>query len=85
MIRIYTSQQCDYCKELKEKLDSKELSYTEIDVDDEKNVKEVEQVFDKSGEPVIPIIIVPPYVLVPKRSFNTIDQAINLIEKLIIK
>lgn len=84
MIKIYTSKQCEFCTELKEKLTLNELSYHEIDVDDEKNKNEVETIFGKSGEPVIPIIVIPPHILVPKRSFQTIDNAIDLIQNMII-
>ena len=84
MIRIYTSKQCEFCKELKEKLKIAELKYTEIDVDDPKNKKEVDSVFKKAGEPVIPIIVFPPNMLVPKKSFQTIDNAIGLIQTMIL-
>ena len=84
MIQIYTSKQCEFCTELKEKLTANELKYIEIDVDDDKNKKHVESMFKKAGEPVIPIIVIPPHILVPKRSFITIDNAIDLIQKMII-
>ncbi len=84
MIQIYTSKQCEFCTELKEKLEENQLTYTEIDVDDDKNKKHVESLFKKAGEPVIPIIVIPPHILVPKRSFQTIDNAIDLIHTIII-
>jgi len=43
----------------------------------------VESVFEFIGEPVIPIIILKPHILAPKRSFNTIDEAVKLILSLI--
>jgi len=84
MIQIYTSKQCEFCTELKEKLEDNKLKYLEINVDDEKNKKHVESMFKKAGEPVIPIIVIAPHILVPKRSFVTIDNAIDLIQKMII-
>lgn len=42
----------------------------------------VENLFKLVGEPVTPIIIIGKQVLAPKKSFNTIDQAISLIQKI---
>lgn len=83
-IRIYTSKHCEFCDELKEKLEGLELDYLEVDVDNPKNKVEVSKVFKFVGEPVIPIVIVKPHMLVPKRSFNTIDEAIELIKNFFI-
>jgi glutaredoxin len=79
-IRIYTSKECHYCDELKEKLEKLEIVFTDVDVDDEKNEVEISKLFQFAGEPVIPIIIIKPHMLIPKRSFTTIDQAILLIQ-----
>jgi len=84
MIQIYTSKQCAYCVELTEKLTKLELKFVEIDVDDAKNKEPVGLMFEKAGEAVIPIIVIPPHILVPKRSFVTIDNAIDLIQNTII-
>jgi len=82
MIKIYTSEKCDYCEELKEKLEKENIKFFDVNVDDEKNKDECTKLFKFAGEPVIPIIIKKPHVLVPKRSFNTIDQAIELIKSI---
>lgn len=80
MIRIYTSENCPYCQELKEKLNSENIGFIDIDVDNIKNENECRRLFDFVGEPLIPIIIIKPHVLMPNKSFNTIDQALELIK-----
>lgn len=82
MMRIYTSKKCHYCDDLKTKLKNNNLEYKEINVDAEENSEEVKQVFDFAGEEIIPIIIKDKDMLVPSRSFQTIDQAIELIKSL---
>jgi glutaredoxin len=83
MIKIYISEVCDYCKELKDKLTESKIEFTTIDIDDEKNQEMVSKIFDFVGEPLIPIIIHENKILAPKRSFNTIEQAMVLIKSLI--
>lgn len=83
MIKIYITEYCDYCKELKDMLTESKIEFTTIDIDDEKNKETVSKIFDFVGEPLIPIIIYENKILAPKRSFNTIDQAMALIKSLI--
>ena len=56
MITIYSTPTCVYCKTLKEYLDSKKISYTEIDVSD--NEKELEKMVAISGQMGVPVILV---------------------------
>jgi len=83
MMKVYTSEGCEYCIEIKEKLNELNLEFTEISIDEESNREFVEKLFEFVGEPVIPIIIYDKHVLAPNRSFKTIDQAITLIQSLI--
>ena len=80
MIRIYTTKNCDYCKKLKTSLKEEGYEYVEIDIDNDKNREECQKIFDFAGVTLVPIIIKKPHVLVPTRSFNTIEQAIELIK-----
>lgn len=79
-LKIYTSKQCKYCDKLKTGLDGADLKYIEIDVDDGGNNNEVKKIYSLANEVVIPIITVQPHVLVPNRSFRTIDEALELIK-----
>jgi glutaredoxin len=83
MMQIYTSKNCKYCKDLQLKLDELKIEYEKLDIHDDVNKINTEKVFEFVGEPVIPIIIIKPHLLAPKRSFNTIDEAITLIQSLI--
>jgi glutaredoxin len=78
-LKIYTSKECKYCDKLKTGLDTTDLKYIDIDVDDPDNSNEVDKIFNLAGEQVIPIITIQPHILVPKKSFNTIDEALELI------
>jgi glutaredoxin len=82
MIRIYTSEECVYCNDLKTKLQRGNIEYTDIDVDNDKNREHVDKLYEFVGKPIIPIIIKKPHILIPTRSFNTIDEAIELIKSL---
>jgi glutaredoxin len=81
-MRVYTGQGCEYCKKLKELLAKENIDYVEIDVDDKENKEEADKVFEFAGVAVVPIIIKKPHMLVPTKSFNTIEEAINLIKSL---
>ena len=79
-LKVYTSKQCKYCTKLKNGLDDIGLKYIDIDVDNPENDNEVKKIYSLANEAVIPIITVQPNVLVPNRSFNTIDEALDLIK-----
>jgi glutaredoxin len=79
-LKIYTSEECIYCDKLKKGLDKLKMEYINIDIDKPENEKEWEKIFAFSEEGTIPVITVQPHALVPKRSFNTIDEALELIK-----
>jgi len=83
MIRVYSSTQCKYCDKLKKLLNNEKIEFINIDVDDEKNKNECEKLFKFVGEPIIPIIIINKKVLVPNKSFKTIEEALELIHPLL--
>jgi len=56
MIKIYTTPTCVYCNTLKKYLDSKNISYEEIDVSqDEKKLEEMINISGQMGVPVVDI------------------------------
>jgi len=81
-IRVYSSKECSYCTKLKKGLNEAKLNYIDIDVDDPDNSEEVNHIYWLAGEEVIPLIAIKPHLLVPKNSFNTIDEALELIKTL---
>lgn len=82
MMRIYTSKDCHYCDKLKELLEKEGYEYFEVDINDKKYEKESNDVFKYVGMTIVPIILKKPHMLVPTKSFNTIEQAIQLIKSL---
>jgi glutaredoxin len=82
IIKVYTSVKCKYCDKLKDGLDNLGLEYIDINVDAPENDNEVTKIYQFAGEPIIPIITIQPHVLVPKRSFKTIEEALKLIQSL---
>jgi glutaredoxin len=85
MIKIYSDENCPHCKRLKDKLDVLDIKYVDIDVDNEDNAEDVNTIFGIAEEHVIPIIIIQQNILIPRKSFNTIDEAVKLIQSLIEK
>lgn len=82
MIKIYVDSHCPHCKKLKDGLLNKNIDFIEIDVDLPENKANGENIFKIAGVSVIPIIVVGNNLLVPTKSFETIDQAIDLIVNL---
>lgn len=82
-MKIYTSKECNYCTKLKKGLDEADLNYVEVDVDNPTNNKEVCEIYSLAGEAIIPLIAIKPHLLVPTKTFNTIEEALELIKTLI--
>jgi glutaredoxin len=83
MIKIYTSENCPYCVKLKTGLDDLNIKYLDIDIADVDYTEEVISLFEIAEAEVIPIIIMGSTLLVPGRTFNTIDEAIAIIQNLL--
>lgn len=84
-MKIYSSKNCGYCNDLKEKLDKLEIKYVNVDTDIKRNKLEWDLIVKLVGEDIVPMISIKSKLLAPKRSFNTIDQAVELIQSLIEK
>ncbi|MBI2145967.1 glutaredoxin family protein [Candidatus Woesearchaeota archaeon] len=53
-IKLYTTPTCTWCKQLKEWLKKKKVSYQEIDVVE--NDREREEMVEKSGQMAVPVV-----------------------------
>lgn len=73
---------CPYCKKLMKGLDNLEITYEKIDVDSKKGEKKFLKVYEVSKSENIPTILVDNKILVPEITFNTIEEALNLIKDL---
>ncbi|MBE6852890.1 MAG: glutaredoxin family protein [Ruminococcus sp.] len=62
MIKIYSSERCRYCRELKGYLDKLSIPYQVLDVG--KNEKYAKELFDISGQTGIPVSVIGDEVIV---------------------
>lgn len=84
MIRIYTIDNCPYCNELKELLNKDNILFKDINIDLKENEEEFNKVNAIAKSDSVPIILVNKRILVPEKSFQTIQQAFDLIKKFMI-
>ena len=83
MIKIYSIPECPYCTTLKEKLDELNIDYTDVNVMLDENEEEYDKLYEKTKSDSVPIIKVSKYLLIPEKSFRTIEEAVTIIKKLI--
>ncbi len=53
-LKIYTAPACRWCKNLKEWIKRRRISFEEVDIDE--NEKEREKMIEKSGQMAVPVI-----------------------------
>ncbi|MEK6937015.1 MAG: glutaredoxin family protein [Nanoarchaeota archaeon] len=61
-VKIYTTQNCVFCKKTKEFFKEHSITYKEIDVG--KDVKAAKEMIDKSGQMGVPVIEVDDEILI---------------------
>jgi len=81
-IKIFHMETCPYCKKLMEGLDKLEIIYEKIDVDSKEGEKKFLKVYEVSKNENMPTILVNNKILIPEITFNTIEEALNLIKDL---
>ncbi len=76
-VKIYTTNHCPYCVMAKEFFKKNNVSYTEINV--EENVAAAEEMVEKSGQLGIPVIDIDGKIIV---GFNrgAIEKALKLLQ-----
>ena len=74
-VRVYGFEECPFCEELKKMYDDNHISYHYVDINDEKNDKEVNKIMELGKSESVPIILVNKTILSPENSFNTIKEA----------
>jgi glutaredoxin len=77
-IIVFTMDGCPWCQKLKEMLDEKGISYEAKDVDEYTAMYENFVKITQSD--LLPAVLVGKNALVPQKSFNTIEQAVEVIE-----
>lgn len=84
MIRIYVIENCMYCNELKDLLTKENIPFMDIDINLLENVKEFDKINAIAKSDSVPIVLVNKRILVPEKSFQTIQEAFNLIKKFMV-
>lgn len=80
-ILIYTMKGCGHCSTLKKKLDESKIEYVNKDIDIYSS--EYNKVVEELDTDFIPIVKIGDEWLVPERNFNTIDECVEKIKKLV--
>lgn len=84
MVYLYTIKNCPYCQQLKENLTNLKIGFTEIDVDLQENQEIYNKLYQVTKSDMVPIIRVGKQLLVPEVSFKTINEASEIVKKLIL-
>ena len=82
-VRILGIDGCQYCEKIKEKLTEGNIEYRYIDIDLPENEQEATEVLNYAQSDRVPIIVVNSTILVPEKSFDTIDEAYDIIKRFI--
>lgn len=83
MVTLFTLQKCIFCDKLKAKLNEAEIEFKEFNIDYDKNKLVFEKLVNLTQSENVPTIIVGKQILAPNKSFNTIDEAFEIIQKLL--
>jgi glutaredoxin len=78
-ITIYTNNNCDYCKQLKEELDKNNIEYTDIDT--VKYVKVWQNVVDTTFIPTVPTVLYKDTYFVAGRDFANPSVLMKLLNE----
>jgi glutaredoxin len=83
MVRVYTMEGCPYCDKLKGLLKDDDIEFKEIDINDKRYKLEFNKIMEISGADSVPIVIVKKKILIPEKSFMTIEEGFEIIKKLL--
>ena len=77
-ITIYTNEACPYCKQIKEKLEEKNIKFKNKLTNEHKD--EWQQIINLTGIPTIPTVEYMNEYFIPSRDFQNPQQLINILE-----
>lgn len=81
MIVVYSIPNCPYCKQLKDLLNDKKIEFIDEDVSLPKNVKTFAKIAEIANSSDVPMVRVDKQLFVPYVSFQSIEEAVALVEK----
>ena len=77
-MKLYTNPNCHYCKQIKEALDTANLSYEEIT--SSSNIEEWNELVRITGLGITPTIVIQEEIWIPNRDFRTPEELVNRIK-----
>jgi glutaredoxin len=82
-VKVFSMKGCPHCENLKNKLNENNIDYIEIDIDEN---EELYETFSKKVDnEFLPAILIDRTAFVPEKSFNTIDEAVELVKNHFLK
>jgi glutaredoxin len=75
-IKIYSIPECGHCNRFKELLTEKGYKFTDINANLPENEAEYLEIYEACGVDSVPVIRIENELLVPTKSFETIDEAV---------
>ena len=80
-IKVYSQNNCLYCKKVKDKLDEFHVKYEEIDINLEENRDEWNGIVKISGLPMTPTITIDEEIWAPNRDFRNPEELANRLKE----
>ena len=77
-IKIFSMKGCPHCDNLKNQLKESKIDFTEVDIDDNKEL--YDSFSKKVDSEFLPAVVIGKTAFLPDRSFNTIDEAVKQIK-----
>jgi glutaredoxin len=77
-IKIFSMKGCQQCDNLKNQLKESKIDFTEVDIDDNKEL--YDSFSKKVDSEFLPAVVIGKTAFLPERSFNTIDEAVKQIK-----
>jgi len=84
MVKIYTIENCPYCRELKNLLTNEGIEYTEVDVNKDENQVEFDKIYEVSKCNDVPMVRVGNQLLVPNISFKSLNECFQLTKQFLV-
>jgi len=81
MVKLYTTESCPYCKELKEMYDKEGIKYEEVDINLDENEEEYDEVAKVGQSDSVPLVRVNNQILAAEISFKSINEAFELTKR----
>ena len=77
-IKIFSMKGCPHCDNLKNQLIENKIVFTEVDIDENKEL--YDSFSKKVDSEFLPAVVIGKPAFLPDRSFNTIDEAVKQIK-----